>query len=195
EPAAFVQEVGKLLLHLVATANATVKHASNSKAYGGQGQNQSWMLTGTSLDSCKQWYPSLAAYYDTLQGTIQQQIGPGPSLNELRTLRGPTLKALEQWLVRLVRRECIMLAESSLRREPSTMSYRGGRGYDDLSDQLGNTVLQDPDLPEVTGPGGGEGYGGLYKMSVGTYGDRWICRGCVSKQMANKSAAHGSSLA
>ena len=180
DPVAFVQDVGKLLLQLAVTAG-TNGHPSDNK---GPGRDPSMVQTGTPLDNCRYWYPSLKSYYETLQGAIQQQVGPGPSLNELRTLRGPTLKALEQWLVRLVRKECQVLAENNLRREPSTVSHRGG--YDDLSGQLDATTLQDSDLPEVTGPGGGEGYGGLYKMAVGTNGDRWICRGCISKQMAAK---------
>ncbi|KAG0367026.1 hypothetical protein BC939DRAFT_454303 [Gamsiella multidivaricata] len=191
DPVAFVQDVGKLLLHLVAVAG------TNNPGYETPALDRPLTLTGTPLDNCQRWYPSLRSYYEALQGAIQQQVGPAPSLNELRSLRGPTLKMLEQWLVRLVRRQCQAVSMESLKHKPSVVTQSdllgharlpagpgGSGGYDDLSDQFAGASLQDTGLPEVTGPGGGEGYGGLYKMPVGTCGDRWICRGCVSKQMA-----------
>ncbi|KAF9578480.1 hypothetical protein BGW38_005691 [Lunasporangiospora selenospora] len=87
-------------------------------------------------------------------------VGPAPGSAELRSLRGPTLKHLEQWLARL--------------------PYGVNGGYDDHSDQMG---AEDVEEPEVTGPGGGEGYGGLFKVAVGPLGDRWVCRGCVSRHL------------
>ncbi|KAF9951501.1 hypothetical protein BGZ72_007013 [Mortierella alpina] len=187
--AAFVQDVGKMLLHLVAVAG------TNSPGYETPGLDRPLTLTGTPIDNCQRWYPSLRSYYETLQAAIQRQVGPAPTLNELRSLRGPNLKSLEQWLVRLVRQQCQTSAMAALTRKPTVVAVRdtagfggsgpGATGYDDLSDQFMSTNLnEEPDLPDVTGPGGGEGYGGLYKMPVGTCGDRWICRGCVSKQRA-----------
>ncbi|KAF9560545.1 hypothetical protein EC968_006115 [Mortierella alpina] len=187
--AAFVQDVGKMLLHLVAVAGTN--HPGNETP----GLDRPLTLTGTPLDNCQRWYPSLRSYYETLQAAIQRQVGSAPSLNELRSLRGPSLKSLDQWLVRLVRQQCQTSALAALTRKPTVVAGRdsagfrgsgpGATGYDDLSDQLMATNLnEEPDLPDVTGPGGGEGYGGLYKMPVGTCGDRWICRGCVSKQRA-----------
>ncbi|KAF9276401.1 hypothetical protein BGZ68_010032 [Mortierella alpina] len=185
--AAFVQDVGKMLMHLVAVAG------TNNPGYETPGLDRPLTLTGTPIDNCQRWYPSLRSYYDALQAAIQRQVGPAPSLNELRSLRGPNLKSLEQWLVRLVRQQCQTSALAALTRKPTVVAVRdtagfggsgpGATGYDDLSDQFTATNLnEEPDLPDVTGPGGGEGYGGLYKMPVGTCGDRWICRGCVSKQ-------------
>jgi serine/threonine protein kinase len=197
---AFVQDVGKLLLYLVAVAG------TNNPGYETPGLDKPLTSTGTPLDNCQRWYPSLRSYYEILQTAIMRQIGgPAPSLNELRSLRGPTLKSLESWLGRLVRKQSQLQQppqplSTHIRRQPSavapsdTISHAGlalgGSGYDDLSDQLDELGLGDkntqlpPEIPEVTGPGGGLGYGGLYKMPVGTYGDRWICRGCVTKQMA-----------
>ncbi|CAO3572241.1 unnamed protein product [Mortierella alpina] len=187
--AAFVQDVGKMLLHLVAVAG------TNNPGYETPALDRPLTLTGTPLDNCQRWYPSLRSYYETLQAAIQRQVGTAPSLNELRSLRGPILKSLDQWLVRLVRQQCQTSALAALTRKPTMVAVRdtagfggsgpGATGYDDLSDQFTATNLnEEPDLPDVTGPGGGEGYGGLYKMPVGTCGDRWICRGCVSKQRA-----------
>ncbi|KAG0025936.1 hypothetical protein BGZ81_006726 [Podila clonocystis] len=199
EPTAFVQEVGKILLHLVNVAG------TNNPGYETLGLDKSLSLTGTPLDNCQRWYPSLRSYYEILQGSIQRLVGPAPNLNELRSLRGPTLKQLEQWLTKLVRQQGQLFSESSNSSSSSSSSMKtgskkvvstvaqsdlishagfplGGR-YDDLADELENLNMTTdvPEMPEVTGPGGGEGYGGLYKMPVGTCGDRWICRGCVSK--------------
>ncbi|KAF9314376.1 hypothetical protein BG003_004255 [Podila horticola] len=198
DPTAFVQEVGKILLHLVNVAG------TNNPGYETPALDRPLSLTSTPLDNCQRWFPSLRSYYEVLQGSIQRLVGPAPNLNELRSLRGPTLKQLEQWLTRLVRQQGQLFSESSNSYSSSTIS-RGvskkvvsavaqsdlishagfplGRRYDDLSDELANLNMTTdvPEMPEVTGPGGGEGYGGLYKMPVGTCGDRWICRGCVSK--------------
>ncbi|KAG9320780.1 hypothetical protein KVV02_005054 [Mortierella alpina] len=187
--AAFVQDLGKMLLHLVAVAG------TNNPGYETPALDRPLTLTGTPLDNCQRWYPSLRSYYEMLQAAIQRQVGPAPSPNELRSLRGPNLKSLDQWLVRLVRQQYQTSALAALTRKPTVVAVRdtagfgrsgpGATGYDDLSDQFTTTNLnEEPDLPDVTGPGGGEGYGGLYKMPVGTCGDRWICRGCVSKQRA-----------
>ncbi|KAF9987781.1 hypothetical protein BGZ75_000140 [Mortierella antarctica] len=187
--AAFVQDLGKMLLHLVAVAG------TNNPGYETPALDRPLTLTGTPLDNCQRWYPSLRSYYETLQAAIQRQVGPAPSPNELRSLRGPNLKSLDQWLVRLVRQQYQTSALAALTRKPTVVAVRdtagfgrsgpGATGYDDLSEQFATTNLnEEPDLPDVTGPGGGEGYGGLYKMPVGTCGDRWICRGCVSKQRA-----------
>ncbi|ORZ26520.1 hypothetical protein BCR41DRAFT_348435 [Lobosporangium transversale] len=200
EPTAFVQDVGKLMLHLVAVAG------TNNPGYETSRLDRPLALTGTPLDNCQRWYSSLRSYYEALQTAVQYQVGPAPGLNELRSLRGPTLKALEQWLGRLVRRQCQLASEKMLGRKP-TVAGQGdlveghGEGYNDLSDRFGASMrlsnngnedkeleLEEVDQPEVTGPGGGEGYGGLYKMPVGTCGDRWICRGCVRKQMAMVAA-------
>ncbi|KAG0215295.1 hypothetical protein BGX33_001309 [Mortierella sp. NVP41] len=196
DPTAFVQDVGKLLLYLVAVAG------TNNPGYETPGLDKPLTLTGTPLDNCQRWYTSLRSYYEILQAAILRQLGsPAPSLNELRQLRGPTLKSLESWLARLVRKQSQVSpylgsssSTGSIRRRPSTAAPSetvshggmtlGGSVYDDLSDQLSELGLGGPEVPEVTGPGGGQGYGGLYKMPVGTCGDRWICRGCVSKQMA-----------
>ncbi|KAG0316691.1 hypothetical protein BG000_004777, partial [Podila horticola] len=198
DPTAFVQEVGKILLHLVNVAG------TNNPGYETPALDRPLSLTGTPLDNCQRWFPSLRSYYEVLQGSIQRLVGPAPNLNELRSLRGPTLKQLEQWLTRLVRQQGQLFSESSNSYSSSTISRGvskkvvsavaqsdlishagfplGGR-YDDLSDELANLNMTTdvPEMPEVTGPGGGEGYGGLYKVPVGTCGDRWICRGCVSK--------------
>ncbi|KAG0086341.1 hypothetical protein BGZ93_000165 [Podila epicladia] len=197
DPTSFVQEVGKILLHLVTVAG------TNNPGYETPGLDKPLSLTGTPLDNCQRWYPSLRSYYEVLQGSIQRLVGPAPNLNELRSLRGPTLKQLEQWLTRLVRQQGQLFSESSNSSSSSTtagvskkvvsavaqsdlISHAGfplGGRYDDLADDLANLNMTTdvPETPEVTGPGGGEGYGGLYKMPVGTCGDRWICRGCVSK--------------
>ncbi|KAF9189119.1 Glycogen synthase kinase-3 beta [Haplosporangium sp. Z 11] len=184
DPSSFVRDVGKVLLHLVAVAG------TNHPGHESPGLDRPLALTRTPLDNCQQWYPSLRAYYEVLQSAIQRQIGPAPLLNELRSLRGPTLKLLDQWLVRLVRQQCEIVSTAVLNRKP-TMVSRGG--MDEHSDYFGAVGMNGsaliPDVAEVTGPGGGEGYGGLYKMPVGTCGDRWICRGCVSKQMAMTAAA------
>ncbi|KAF8948921.1 Glycogen synthase kinase-3 beta [Haplosporangium gracile] len=195
DPTAFVQDVGKLLLYLVAVAG------TNNPGYETPELDKPLISTGTPLDNCQRWYSSLRSYYEILQTAIQRQLGgPTPSLNELRSLRGPTLKSLESWLARLVRKQSQLQQplSTNVRRQLSkvapsdTISHAGlplgGSGYDDLSDHLDELGLRDsllpPEVPEITGPGGGLGYGGLYKMPVGTCGDRWICRGCVTKQMA-----------
>ncbi|KAG0346714.1 hypothetical protein BG004_001010 [Podila humilis] len=202
DPSGFVQEVGKILLHLVSVAG------TNNPGYKTPALDNPLTMTGTPLDNCQRWYPSLTSYYDILQSSIQRLVGPSPSLSELRSLRGPTLKSLETWLAKLVRQETHRFSEStesSLSKSNSTpktkmkvvsavgqsdlISHAGfplGGRYDDLADELSNLNMttEVPEVREVTGPGGGEGYGGLYKMPVGTCGDRWICRGCVSKQLA-----------
>ncbi|KAK5816816.1 hypothetical protein F5H01DRAFT_320825 [Linnemannia elongata] len=199
DPTAFVQDVGKLLLYLVAVAG------TNNPGYETPGLDKPLTSTGTPLDNCQRWYPSLRSYYEILQSAIQRQLGgSAPSLNELRSLRGPTLKSLESWLARLVRKQSQIQQplSTNIRRQPSTVAPSdtishaglplGGSGYDDLSDHLEELGLKDilpPEVPEVTGPGGGLGYGGLYKMPVGTCGDRWICRGCVTKQMTMAAEA------
>ncbi|KAI1307323.1 Cell division protein kinase 1 [Mortierella claussenii] len=209
DPQGFVQDVGRLLLHFVAVAG------TNNPGYETPGLDRPLTRTGTPLDNCQRWYPSLRSYYEILQGALQKQLDRGnavaPGLNELRALRGPTLKLLEQWLARMRRRQCQAasgVAAATVRMgsvrsklskvaESDLISHRGlplgGHGYDDLSGYFANGVnisgegagqqQVEVDEPEVTGPGGGEGYGGLFKMPVGTCGDRWICRGCVSKQM------------
>ncbi|KAF9138220.1 hypothetical protein BGX30_009414 [Mortierella sp. GBA39] len=203
DPAAFVQDVGKLLLYLVAVAG------TNNPGYETPGLDKPLTSTGTPLDNCQRWYPSLRSYYEILKSAIQRQLGgPTPSLNELRSLRGPTLKSFESWLARLVRKQSQIQQplSTNIRRQPSTVAPSdtishaglplGGSGYDDLSDHLEELGLKDtspPEVPEVTGPGGGLGYGGLYKMPVGTCGDRWICRGCVTKQMAMAAEAKSAS--
>ncbi|KAF9105262.1 Serine/threonine-protein kinase dclk3, partial [Mortierella sp. AM989] len=178
DPSGFVQDVGKLLLHLVAVAG------TNNPGYETPALDRPLTKTGTPLDNCQRWYPSLRSYYEILQTAIQRQVGPAPSLNELRSLRGPTLKALEQWLVRLVRKQGQESVKSP--RENDTLGNNSGMGlcggsFDDLSDQFGGMKSADNfasgderddgedeemDFPEVTGPGGGQGYGGLFKMSV-----------------------------
>ncbi|KAG0309251.1 hypothetical protein BGZ98_004099 [Dissophora globulifera] len=187
DTSAFVQDVGKLLLHLVSVAG------TNNPGYETPAKEQPLTLTGTPLDNCQRWYPSLRSYYEILQSALQRKVGPAPSLNEVQSLREPTLKALEQWLVRLVRKQCQTASTENLNRKQSSAalfgSSEGAGGSDELVDQLAGMLFQERDLPEVTGPGGGEGYGGLYKMPVGNCGDRWICRGCISKQMAIATAA------
>ncbi|KAF9921759.1 hypothetical protein FBU30_008187 [Linnemannia zychae] len=201
DPVSFVQDVGKLLLYLIAAAG------TNNPGYETPGLDKPLISTGTPLDNCQRWYPSLRSYYEVLQAAIQRQLNsPTPSLSDLRSLRGPTLKSLESWLARLVRKQSqLNVSTASSRSSSSASSHAGGggvrrnpskiapsdlnghSGYDDLSDQLDGLGMSDslpPELPEITGPGGGQGYGGLYKMPVGTCGDRWICRGCITKQMA-----------
>ncbi|KAF9128721.1 hypothetical protein BGW39_004816 [Mortierella sp. 14UC] len=212
DPTSFVQDVGKLLLYLVEVAG------TNNPGYETPGLDKPLKSTGTPLDNCQRWYPSLRSYYEILQKAIQRQLGcSAPSLNELRQLRGPTLKSLESWLARLVRKQNQMAQQQgptmtstaglNIRRQPSTVAPSdtmnhpglslGGGGYDDLSDhfkEFGLGGVLPPEVPEITGPGGGQGYGGLYKMPVGTCGDRWICRGCVSKQMAMAAEAKASPM-
>lgn len=206
DAAGFVQDVGKILLHLVHMAG------TNNPGYETPALDRPLIMTGTPLDNCQRWYPSLRSYYEILQGSIQRLVGPSPNLNELRSLRGPTLKHLEQWLTKMVRQQGQLFSESSSSSSSSSsmsgvskkvvsavaqsdlISHAGfplGGRYDDLSDELANLNMTTdvPETPEVTGPGGGEGYGGLYKMPVGTCGDRWICRGCVSKQRAMASGS------
>ncbi|GJJ76405.1 hypothetical protein EMPS_08764 [Entomortierella parvispora] len=207
DSASFVRDLGKMLLHLVAVA---------SGPYDNPGPEQPLIKTGTSLDNCQRWYPSLRMYCEMLQSSLQKEVGHPPTMNELLAMRGPKLRQLEAWLVRLVRQQSQtpgntppsggsntrgQMKRVSMVAASDTMNHAGlslgGTGYDDLSDHLAALNFQleplsptagNPDVPEVTGPGGGEGFGGLYKMPVGTCGDRWICRGCVSKQMSLVSA-------
>ncbi|KAG0206238.1 hypothetical protein BGX28_002281 [Mortierella sp. GBA30] len=190
--AGFVQDLGKVLLHLIAAAGTNYPRNESPEL-----DRPLSALTGTPIDNCHRWYSSLRSYYETLQSSIQRQVGPAPSLSELRSLRGPTLKSLEQWLVRLVRQQCLASAaaaaalsrKASLGMQENNGNLGSSGEYDGLVDQFAAANLnEEPDLPDVTGPGGGEGYGGLYKMPVGTCGDRWICRGCVSKQMGMSAA-------
>ncbi|KAG0050896.1 regulator of ime2 [Gryganskiella cystojenkinii] len=233
DPVSFVREAGKMLLHLVAVAG------TNSPVLETPGLDRPLMLTGTPLDNCQRWYPSMRSYYEMLQKCVQQELGPPPSLNELLSLRGPTLRQLENWLIRSMRQQSppasgdstptpasigrgtgssrsinVPKKRVSMVAASDTISHAGlplgGMGYDDLSDHLAAlnfeqeeapgsgsvsswsstiTAVGGGDILEVTGPGGGEGFGGLFKMPVGTCGDRWICRGCVSKQMSLAAAS------
>ncbi|KAF9164953.1 Cyclin-dependent kinase-like 3 [Actinomortierella ambigua] len=165
-----IQDIGKMLLHLVAVAGTN--HPGTETPL----LDQAWTRTGTPLDNCQPWYPSLRRYYETLQTALQQVVGANPNLHELRTLREPTLKALEKWLVASRRRSPLV----GHHHPASSSNGVAGVGGGMPSGVIDESML----VEEVTGPGGGEGYGGLYKMTVGTCGHRWICRGCVSRLMS-----------
>ncbi|KAG0232587.1 Ribosomal protein S6 kinase alpha-5 [Actinomortierella wolfii] len=165
---AFIQAIGKILLHLVSVAGTNHPGTETPML------DQPWTRTGTPLDNLQPWFPTLRSYYATLQAALQQALGGAvqPSMQELLALREPTLKAMERWLVMSRRRSPLMGHHQS--------PPPNGAGSGLQSGPIDGSML----VEEVTGPGGGEGYGGLYKMPVGTCGHRWICRGCVSRLMS-----------